>query len=38
VTQVLVAAGSNVEPLVNLRRALDALVHNPLRLNTRKPR
>jgi len=30
VTQVLVAAGSNVEPLVNLRRALDALAaHYP---------
>jgi len=30
VTQVLVAAGSNVEPLVNLRRALDTLAaHYP---------
>jgi 2-amino-4-hydroxy-6-hydroxymethyldihydropteridine diphosphokinase len=30
VTQVLVAAGSNVEPLANLRRALDALAgHYP---------
>jgi len=28
VTQVLVAAGSNVEPLVNLRRALDALARH----------
>ena len=27
-TQVLVAAGSNVEPLVHLRRALDALVRH----------
>jgi len=36
VTQVLVAAGSNVEPLVNLRRALDALAsHYPaLRCST----
>jgi 2-amino-4-hydroxy-6-hydroxymethyldihydropteridine diphosphokinase len=28
VTQVLVAAGSNVEPLANLRRALDALARH----------
>jgi len=32
VTQVLVAAGSNVEPLVNLRRALDALARHYPRL------
>jgi 2-amino-4-hydroxy-6-hydroxymethyldihydropteridine diphosphokinase len=32
VTPVLVAAGSNIEPVANLRRALDALVHHYPRL------